>query len=116
MTGYEDGKLLKLKGCSVIVQNFAYISHLEEGNLSFILLWHAIFGQLNYNNLHLLRNNGVYGFPTILRQRNKCDACILGKHSKHPFQESKFKACRKLELIHSKLCIPMPIPSANGNK
>ena len=26
MAGYEDGKLLKLKGCFAIVQNFAYMS------------------------------------------------------------------------------------------
>ena len=34
MTGYEDGKLLKLKGCSATVQNFANMSQLEEGNMS----------------------------------------------------------------------------------
>ena len=82
MTGYEDGKLLKLKGCSTTVQNFAYMSHLEKGNVSSSLLWHARFGHLNYNRLRLLRKNGVYGCPTIPKQRNKCDACILGKHSK----------------------------------
>ena len=27
MTGYEDGKLLKLKGSSARVQNYAYLSH-----------------------------------------------------------------------------------------
>ena len=80
------------------------------------LFWHEIFGHLNYNSLHLLRNNGVFGFPTIPKQNNKCDACILGKHSKKPFQEHKFRACRKLELIHSELCGLMPIPYANGTK
>ena len=116
MTRYEDRKLLKLKGCSATVQNFAYMSQLEEGNLSSSLLWHARFGHLNYNNLRLLRNNGVYGLPTIPKQMNKCDACILGKHTKQPFQESKSRACRKLKLIHSNLCGPMPTPFANGNK
>ena len=72
------------------------MSELEEGNLSSSLLWYARFGHLNYNSLCLLRKNGVYGFPTIPKQRNKCDACILGKHSKHHFQESKFRVCRKL--------------------
>ena len=89
---------------------------LEEGNLSSSLLWHARFGHLNYNNVRLLRNNGVYVLPTIRKQRNKCDACIIGKHSNHPFQESKFRACRKLELIHYDLCGPMSIPYTNGNK
>ena len=116
MTRYEDGKLPKLKGCSTTIQNFAYISHLEEGNLSSGLLRHAIFGHLNYNSLHLLINIGVYGLPSTPKKRNKCDACIIGKHSKQPFKESKFGACRKVELIHSNLCGPMPITSANGSK
>ena len=116
MFEYEDGKLLKLKGCSAIVQNFAYMSQLEEDNFSSILLWHAIFGHLNYNSLCLLINNGVYGFPIIPKKRNKFVACILGKHSKHPFQDSKFRECRKLELIHFDLCGPTPIPFENGNK
>ena len=92
------------------------MTHLEKGNVSSSLLWHARFGHLNYNSLRLSRKNGVYGFPTIPNQRNKCDACILGKRSTQPFQESKFIACRKLELIHSDLCGPMPIPSAYGNE
>ena len=85
MTGYEDGKLLKLKGSSIRAQNIAYLSQHGEGNLSSSSLWHAIFGHLNYNSLCLLRKNGVFGFPTIPRKMNKCDACILGKHSKQPF-------------------------------
>ena len=50
------------------------------------------------------------------KENNKCDACILGKHSKLPLHESNFRASRKLELVHSDLCGPMPTPSANGNK
>ena len=69
---------------------------LEEGNMSSSLLWHARNGYFSYKTLHLLRNNGVYGFPIIPKQRKKCDACILGKHSKKTFQESKFIACGKL--------------------
>ena len=63
----------------------------------------------------LVEKEGVYAFPTIPKNMNKCDAYILGKHSKQPFQESKFKACVNLELIHSNLCGPMPVPSTNGN-
>jgi hypothetical protein len=32
------------------------------------LLWHAIFDHINYDNLHLLRKNGVSGLPTIPRK------------------------------------------------
>ena len=66
MTRYLFGKMLKLKGFSKTIQNFSYMSHLEEGNMSLSLLMHAIFGHLKYNGLCLLRKNGVYGLPTIL--------------------------------------------------
>ena len=46
---------------------------------------------------------------------NKFDPCILVNHSKQLVQESKFKACRKLELVHFDLLGPMPILSSNGN-
>ena len=71
MTGYEDGKLLKLKGSSARVQNYAYLSQHGEGNLSSSSLWHARFGHLNYNSLRLLRKNGVFGLPTIHSQREE---------------------------------------------
>ena len=38
MIEYEDGELLKLKGCSEMVQNIAYMFRLEEGNLPYSLL------------------------------------------------------------------------------
>ena len=116
MIGYEDGKLLKLKGSSARFQNYAYLSQHGEGNMSSSSLWHARFGHLNYNSLRLLRKNGVFGFPTIPKEKRKCDARILGKHSKLPFHVSNFRASRKFELVHSDLCVPMPTPSANGNK
>jgi hypothetical protein len=85
MTGVEDGRLLKLKGTSAHAHNSAYLSHHDEGTFPSSLLWHAIFGHINYDNLHLLKNNGVSGLPTIPRNLKQCDACILGKHSKQPF-------------------------------
>ena len=64
----------------------------------------------------MLKKNVVTGLPTIPRKLKQCDACILGKHSKQPFHDSHSRAHRKLELIHSNLCVPMPISFANGNK
>ena len=63
-----------------------------------------------------MKHKGVQGLPTIPRQLSPCDACTLGKHSKQPFNDSMFRASRKLGLIHLDLCGPMPIPSAIGNK
>jgi hypothetical protein len=116
MTRMEDGRLLKLKGTSSHTHNFAYLSHHDAGIIPSSLLWHARFGHINYDNLRLLRKNGVFGFPTTPRKLKQCDACISGKHRKQPFHDSTSRACRKLELIHFDLCGLMPIPSANGNR
>ena len=115
MTGVEDDKLLYLKGTSSSSQNYANFSQ-HGGNISSSLLWHARFGHINYDSLKILKQNGVQGLPTIPKKISQCDACILGKHSKQPFHDSMFRASRKLGLIHSDLCGPMPFPSANGNK
>ena len=55
-------------------------------------------------------------FKDFPLSQNKCDACILGNHSKQPVNDSMFRASRKLGLIYSDLCGPMPIPLGNGNK
>ena len=64
----------------------------------------------------IFEENGVNGLPAIPRKLKQCDACILGNHSKQLFHDSHSRAHRKLELIHSDLCGPMHVPSANGNK
>ena len=116
MRGLEEERLLKLQGTSAWAQNFSYNSHYDESTFPSSILWHATFGHLNYDNLRLLKKNCVAGLPTVLRKLKQCDACILGKHSKQSFHDSHSRAHRKLELIHSDLCGPMHVPSANGNK
>jgi hypothetical protein len=116
MTRMEDVILLKMNGTSSSTYNDAYLSELGEGIMPSSLLCHARFGHINYDNLCLLRKNGVYGLLTIHRKLKQCDACILGKHNKQPFHDSTFRACRKIELIHFDLSGSMPIPSTNGNK
>jgi hypothetical protein len=117
MTGMEDGRLLKLNGTSAHTQNVAYLSDHGEGIMPSSILWHVIFGHVNYDSLRLLRNNGVSSFLTIPRKVKNCASCILGKHRKNTLiHDSNSRACKKLELIHSDFCIPMLVPSANGNK
>jgi len=116
MTRVEDGRLLKLKGTSTRAQNFVYLSHYDKDTFSFSLLWHDIFGNINYDSLRLLKKKGVFGFPTITRKLKQCDACILGKYSKQPFHDSTSRTCRKIRLIHFDFCVHVPIPSVNENK
>ena len=116
MTGIEEEILLKLQGTSAHAQNFPYNSHHHQGTLPSSLLWHAWFGHLNYDNLPLLKKNGVTSLPTIPRKLKKCDACIIGKHKKYFFHDSHSREQRKLELIHQDLCGPISVPFENGNK
>jgi hypothetical protein len=67
MTGWEDGKLLKLKGTYEHAHNFSYLSHHDKGTLSSSLLWHARFGHVNCDSLCMLKKNGVSSLPTIPR-------------------------------------------------
>ena len=94
MRGIEEERLFKLQGTSTRAQHFSYNSHHEEGTLPSSLLWNGIFGHLNYENLLLLKKNGVAGLPTIPRKLKQCDACILGKHSKQSFHDSHSRAHR----------------------
>jgi hypothetical protein len=116
MTRIEDGTLLKLNGTPAHTHIVAYLSHHDSGIIPSSLLWHARFDHIHYDSLCLLRKNSVYGFPTIPRKSKECNACIFGKHKKQLFHDSTSRACRKLALIHSDLCGPMLVPSANGNK
>jgi len=69
MTRVEDGKVLKIKGTSTCSKYFAYMAQHNEGTLSSRLLWHARFGNINYDSLGLLKQKGVYGLPVITRRR-----------------------------------------------
>jgi len=61
MIGKEDEKLLKLHGGYAKSRNFAYLTHQEKGTLSSSILWHARFGHLNFDDLHLLKKRGFFG-------------------------------------------------------
>jgi hypothetical protein len=65
MNGMEDGRFLKLNGTCDHTQIVAYLSHHDSCIIPSSLLWHAKFGHINYESLHLLRKNGVSGLPTI---------------------------------------------------
>jgi hypothetical protein len=60
--GWEDEKLLKLKGTSTWTLNYIYLSHHDEGTLSSSLLWHDRFGHINYYSLCMLNKNGFFWF------------------------------------------------------
>lgn len=63
-----------------------------------------------------MKKQGIKGLPTFPRNIIPCAACIIGNHCKQPFHSSSFRSSRKLGLIHSDLCGPMPVATANENR
>ena len=50
----------------------------------------------------------VEGFPNIINSYDKCEACILGKQHRLPFNSGNSKRARfPLELVHTNLVGPM---------
>ena len=116
MIGYENAKLLKLKGSFARTHNSSYLSQHEEDTFSSSLLWNVRYRHIKYIHLHLLKNIWFYGFPTIPKKFYQCDACIIGRHSKQPFHEPKFRACINLELMDYDMCVLVHFSSTSGNK
>lgn len=82
-------------------------------------LWHRRLGHLGYDNLAKLTNmtTGINITPSDFKATSAepCDACILGKQHRLPFGTSTTITSKPLELLHTDLCGPMPIPSHGGN-
>jgi len=112
----EEEILLHLDGTSAHAHNFAYLYQQNEGTLPSTLLWHVIFGHVNYDNIRLLKNNDVFGLPIIPRKLKQCGACGLGKHRKQPFYDYTSITHKRLTLIHPDLWGPTHVPSENGNR
>ena len=78
MTGYEDGKLLRMKG-TIIPRHFEFASAAST-DISPIRLWHVIYGHLNFDSLSQLQKQGmVKGLPTFKRENEKCESFIFRK-------------------------------------
>ena len=67
MTGYEDEKLLKLKGTSARAHNFNYLFQHEEGTLYSNIMWHDRYTHINFNSLGMLEKMVFLVFPQFQR-------------------------------------------------
>jgi hypothetical protein len=78
-----------------------------------IMLWHEIFGHLNYKYLHQLnKENMVEGLPTIKFTSDVCQGCILGKHPEKKFDKGKAQRdSSHIGMIHSDITGPFLQPS-----
>ena len=106
MIGYEDGKLLRMKG--TIIPRHSDFAGATSTDISPIRLWHVRYGHLNFDSLSQLQKQGmVKGLPTFKRENVKCESCIFGKQHRETFPTSSWQANRRLQLVHSDICGPL---------
>lgn len=82
-------------------------------------LWHKRLGHLGCTHLaSLSRLDMVRGMPDMQKvEPHLCGTCQQGKQASLPFPPSTHvQATKPLELIHSDVCGPMPVPSLTGKR
>jgi len=106
ITGYEDKKLIRMKG-TVIPRHFDFVGAMTTV-ISPIRLWHVRYGHLNFDSLSQFQKQGmVKGLPTFKKENSKCEACIYGKQSRESFPTSSWHTNRRLQLVHNDVCGPL---------
>ena len=79
-------------------------------------LWHMRLGHVSYSKLSVMvKKSMLKGLPQLdVRTNTVCAGCQYGKAHQLPYEESKFKAKKPLELIHSDVFGPVKQPSIGG--
>ena len=94
----------------------AYVNNNKHGQLN---LWHQRLGHLNVQQLkQAVKRCQVKGIDLQDNDRlDFCEGCVEGKMSRYPFKPvGEIKSTRKLKLVHSDVCGPMPTESFNGKR
>ena len=106
--------------CVAPLKHACTIVHLQSALRSMIedpsKLWHLRYRHLDLSDLNFLsKKRMVDGFSSIVDSYDKCEACILGKQHRLPFNSENFRRARApLELVHSDLVGPMQTTSIGG--
>jgi len=80
-------------------------------------LWHNRLGHLSYESIKTLsvQVDGMKLDASTIPSE-KCSDCVESKQSQLPYNQSRKRATRPLELIHSDLCGPITPESFDGKK
>lgn len=81
-------------------------------------LWHKRLGHLNFGGLSkMFKSHMVTGVPTKLNvDKNFCETCVVAKQARNPFDGTRTRAKRPLELIHSDVCGPSENQGHDGSR
>jgi hypothetical protein len=76
------------------------------------MLWHQRLGHIGEKGLRTLHGKGmVEGMSNCTLDFDFCENCIYGKHNRVRFPSGATRAKGILELIHSDVFGPVPVPS-----
>ena len=78
------------------------------------IIWHKRLGHVGQSGMKELIKQGHLNMK--INDNINCESCILGKQTRNTFSLSETKSNEILELIHSDVCGPLPVPSIGGNK
>jgi len=104
----------RLESVYVMSAESAYIDETRRNETAD--LWHMRLGHVNYSKLSVMvKKSMLKGLPQLdVRTNTVCAGCQYGKAHQLPYEESKFKAKKPLELIHSDVFGPVKQPSIGG--
>lgn len=114
--GYRENGVFKLNKEGQEIQHSQTIQALNStaDQLDSHRLWHRRLGHLCRRSMNLLHNRLATGLKWQGSNDDPCEACVKGKQAKLKFVSSTSRAQKKLELVHSDVCGPMPKPSWGG--
>lgn len=81
--------------------------------------WHFRLGHSNAADMKKMVNRKmVHGVEKLIIKNDKfCEPCVIGKQTRLPFPKKNTpRSSRVLELIHSDVCGPFPVPAHDGSK
>src|SRR5882762_3053530 len=102
-----SGGLYRLLARPMLSKEYANIAHTSR-NIDINTL-HRRLGHLGHDNVKRLVAKGmVEGVESVGGRIDFCEPCIHGKQHRFAFPPSQKRARRKLDLVHSDVCGPLP--------
>ncbi|KAJ9556278.1 hypothetical protein OSB04_010892 [Centaurea solstitialis] len=103
-----------VKSVYVLSAESAYVDKTRKNETAD--LWHARLGHVGYHKLKVIMEKSMLnGLPQLdVKTDVVCAGCQYGKAHQLPYKESKFRAKKPLELVHSDVFGPIKQTSISG--
>ncbi|KAJ9565416.1 hypothetical protein OSB04_001382 [Centaurea solstitialis] len=104
----------KVESVYVLSAESAYVEKTRKNETAD--LWHARLGHVGYHKLKVIMEKSMLnGLPQLdVKTDVVCAGCQYGKAHQLPYKESKFRAHKPLELVHSDVFGPVKQTSISG--